>query len=87
MYNINLRDPAGYFLTTRFQMRNKDVIYASNNPTVDAAKAMNFFRLTIATANDPINTALNIYALKAAIRTAVSHQRPYVDGGACGQAS
>ena len=67
VYNINLRDPAGYFLTTRFQMRNKDVILASNNPTVDASKAMNFFRQTIATANDPINSALNIYALKAAI--------------------
>jgi polysaccharide biosynthesis/export protein len=62
-----LRDPAGYFLTTAFQMRNKDVIFASNNPTVDAQKAMNFFRQTIATANDPINSALNIYALKAAI--------------------
>jgi polysaccharide export outer membrane protein len=67
VYQINLRDPAGHFLTTRFQMRNKDVIYVANNPTVDASKAMNFFRQTIATANDPINTALNIYALKAAI--------------------
>ena len=67
VYNINLRDPAGYFLTTRFQMRNKDVIFASNNPTVDAAKAMNFFRLTVATANDPISAAVNVYALKFAI--------------------
>jgi hypothetical protein len=48
-------------------MRNKDVIYASNNPTVDAAKAMTFFRLVMATANDPITTALNVYALKFAI--------------------
>src|SRR5215469_11850597 len=67
VYQINLRDPAGYFLATRFQMRNKDVLYASNNPTVDAAKAMTFFRLTVATANDPITTALNVYALKFAI--------------------
>ena len=67
IYRLNLRDPAGYFLTTRFQMRNKDVIFASNNPTVDAAKAMNFFRLTIATINDPISTAVNAYALKFAI--------------------
>ena len=64
---INLRDPAGYFLTTRFQMRNKDVIFASSNPTVDAAKAMNFFRLTVAPVNDPISAALNVYALKFAI--------------------
>jgi polysaccharide biosynthesis/export protein len=67
VYRINLRDPASYFLTTRFQMRNKDVIYASNSTTVDAAKAMTFFRLVVATANDPITTALNVYALKFAI--------------------
>jgi len=67
VYNINLRDPAGYFLTTRFQMRNKDVIFAANNPTVDAAKAMIFFQNTLATANSPITSALNVYALKAAI--------------------
>jgi polysaccharide export outer membrane protein len=67
VYNLNLRDPAGYFLATKFQMRNKDVIYSSNNPTVEAAKAMQFFRLMVATVNDPINAAINVYALKAAI--------------------
>src|SRR6516165_9240943 len=67
VYQINLRDPAGHFLTTRFQMRNKDVIFVANNPTVDAAKAMIFFQSTINTVNSPINSALNIYALKAAI--------------------
>ena len=48
-------------------MRNKDVLFTSNNPTVEAAKAMQFFRLTVATVNDPINAAVNVYALKAAI--------------------
>ena len=48
-------------------MRNKDVIYASNSTTVDAAKAMTFFNLVMGTANNPITTALNIYALKFAI--------------------
>jgi polysaccharide biosynthesis/export protein len=67
VYHINLRDPAGYFLMTRFQMRNKDVIYAANNPTVDAAKAMVFFQLVNGTVNSPITTALNVYALKFAI--------------------
>jgi polysaccharide export outer membrane protein len=67
VYNLNLRDPAGYFLATKFQMRNKDVVYSSNNPTVEAAKAMQFFRLIVATVNDPISAAINVYALKAAI--------------------
>jgi polysaccharide export outer membrane protein len=67
VYNLNLRDPAGFFLATKFQMRNKDVIFVSNNPTVEAAKAMQFFRLIVATANDPVSSAINVYALKAAI--------------------
>lgn len=67
VYNLNFRDPASYFMATKFQMRNKDVIYSSNNPTVEAAKAMQFFRLMVATVNDPISAAMNVYALKAAI--------------------
>src|SRR6516225_2626499 len=51
IYNVNFRDPAGYFLATRFQMRNKDVLYVSNASTVQAAKAMNFFNTVINTAN------------------------------------
>jgi polysaccharide biosynthesis/export protein len=64
IYVVNFRDPAGYFLATKFQMRNKDVLYVSNAVTVEAAKAMNFFRLTVATVNDPIVAAQNYYVLK-----------------------
>ena len=40
IYQVNLRDPAGYFLATQFQMRNKDVIYVSNAVSVESAKLM-----------------------------------------------
>lgn len=68
VYNINFRDPAGYFLATKFQMRNKDVIFASNAAAVEQAKIMNYIRLVTATVNDPIVTATNAYVLRAAIR-------------------
>ena len=64
VYNLNLRDPAGYFLATTFEMRNKDVIYVSNAISVDATKWMNFFRTVNGTINDPINTAIQVYTLK-----------------------
>jgi polysaccharide export outer membrane protein len=64
VYNLNLRDPAGYFLATTFEMRNKDVIYVSNAISVDATKWMNFFRTVNGTINDPISTAINVYTLK-----------------------
>lgn len=68
VYNVNFRDPAGYFLATRFQMQNKDVIYVSNATSVQAAKAMQYFRLIVATVNDPIVAATNAYVLRNTIR-------------------
>ncbi len=67
VYKINLRDPSAYFLATRFQMRNKDVLYVSNATTVEIAKVLEFLRLITATANDPIVAATSAYSLKAAI--------------------
>ena len=67
IYNLNLRDPAGHFLATRFQMRNKDVIYTANAFAVENAKVLTHFRLVVATVNDPILAATNVYALKSSI--------------------
>jgi len=64
IYNVNLRDPAAYFLATTFQMRNKDVLYVSNATTVEVAKVLEFLRLITATVNDPIIAATNVYTLK-----------------------
>ena len=72
VYNVNFRDPAGYFLATRFQMRNKDVLYISNTTSVQAAKAMNFFNLVLTTANNPINFATSVYTLKNTINGTVT---------------
>lgn len=67
VYNINLRDPAGYFLASKFEMRNKDAIYVSNASSIESAKLMSFISLVVGTASDPIAAATSAYALKAAI--------------------
>jgi polysaccharide export outer membrane protein len=67
IYNIDMRNPAGYFLASKFEMRNKDVIYVSNASTIESAKLMTFIRLVVGTASDPIAAATAGYALKAAI--------------------
>jgi polysaccharide export outer membrane protein len=67
VYEVNFRDPSGYFLATKFQMRNKDVLYISNAPAVEIAKALQYFRLIVATANDPMVAATNGFILKNAI--------------------
>jgi polysaccharide export outer membrane protein len=67
IYNVNLRDPAGYFLAKSFEIRNKDVVYISNATSVQVTKFLLYLRTIMATANDPISYAINFYALKAAI--------------------
>jgi polysaccharide biosynthesis/export protein len=67
IYNINFRDPAGYFLATRFEMRNKDVIYVSNAVSVEVTKFLNYLNTINGTIQDPIQTAISVYTLKAAI--------------------
>jgi polysaccharide export outer membrane protein len=67
IYNLDLRNPAGYFLASEFQIRNKDVIYVSNANSVEVSKFLNYVRLIVNTANDPISAANGAYALKAAI--------------------
>jgi polysaccharide export outer membrane protein len=70
IYNVNLRNPDGYFLATKFQLRNKDVLYVSNATSVEIAKALVYFRLIVATVNDPIVAAQNGIILHNLIKTA-----------------
>jgi len=67
IYNVDLRNPAAYFLTSKFEMRNKDVIYVSNASSVESAKLMSFVRLVVGTASDPISAANSALALKTAL--------------------
>ncbi len=64
IYHLNLKDPAGYFLATKFEMKNKDVIFASNAPSVETTKFLTYLRLLTATVNDPLMAAVNAYTLK-----------------------
>jgi polysaccharide export outer membrane protein len=69
IYNVNLRNPDGYFLATKFQMRDKDVLYVSNATSVEIAKALVYLRLVVATVNDPIVAAQNGIILHNLIKT------------------
>jgi polysaccharide export outer membrane protein len=69
VYNVNYRDPAGYFMATKFQMRNKDVLFASNASAVEHAKVMNYIRLVTGTVNDPVVAATNGINLYSTIKS------------------
>jgi polysaccharide biosynthesis/export protein len=72
IYNLNLRDPSGYFLASTFEMRDKDVIYTSNATAVESTKFLTYVRLVIATADDPIIAAISAYTLKSLAQGAAS---------------
>ena len=59
IYNVSFRDPAGYFLATKLQMRDKDVIFAANAPSVEVTKFLTFLQTVINTGNDAAVTGAN----------------------------
>ena len=71
IYQVNFHDPAGYFLATQFQMRNKDVIYISNSASVESAKLMQYLRLVTATVNDPMIATQNALILGNTMRNGI----------------
>ena len=81
IYQLNLRDPAGWLLARNFEMRNKDVIYAPNSVTAEATKAMSFFRTVVGTINDPMVAALNAQTLKTALTGSSALQTVIISGG------
>jgi polysaccharide export outer membrane protein len=79
IYILNLRDPPGFFLATKFQMRNKDVIYISNAPSVETTKFLVYLQTITNTVNDPIlgstnlsQTLLNIHNINSGVGINVS---------------
>lgn len=38
VYKVGLRDPKGFFMAQHFEMRDKDILYASNHPTAELGK-------------------------------------------------
>lgn len=62
VYNVSFRDPGGYFLGTKLQMRNKDVVFAANAASVEITKLNNLVQTMTATVNGVAVTGTNIEA-------------------------
>lgn len=52
IYRVNLRDPQGYFLATKFPMNDKDVLFVSNAQTVELTKFLQLLQLSANTVSD-----------------------------------
>jgi polysaccharide biosynthesis/export protein len=58
VYSVSFADPGGYFLATRMQMHNKDVILAANAQAVGVEKFATFLNTVLSV---PSNTAATGY--------------------------
>jgi polysaccharide export outer membrane protein len=52
VYLVDLSEPSGWFLTNGFVMRNQDIIYVSNAPSVDFLKFVTVARAVMQTVSD-----------------------------------
>jgi len=64
IYTIDLRNPAGYFLASSFEMRNKDIIYVSNAFAVESTKFMAYVNAMNITIQGFLTTATSAYGLR-----------------------
>lgn len=64
VYSVSFADPAGYFLATRMQMHNKDVIFAANAESVEITKFTQFLNALITTTNNGLDVGINSQTLR-----------------------
>ena len=56
VYNLNLRDPAAFFLARRFAMEDRDIIYVANAPIANFEKVLRVIGLSL----QPATTAISL---------------------------
>ncbi len=68
IFRADLSDPAGYFIATKLQMRNQDVVFAANAKGVEATKFLNFVNLVTATAANGLIAAQSGVVLRSGLQ-------------------
>ncbi len=64
IYATSFRDPAGYFLGTKVQMRDKDILFVANASSVEVTKFLQFVNVVVSTANNVGSTAVTSQTLR-----------------------
>ena len=69
IFTISFQDPSGYFLATRLQMRNDDIIFMANAPSNDISKILSFATPVALTASSTMGAIQNVPITTQAINT------------------
>ncbi len=69
VYSVSFADPAGYFLATKMQMRNKDVIFVANAQDVEITKFADFLNTVISVPTNAVGLANTIQSNRILFHT------------------
>jgi polysaccharide export outer membrane protein len=77
IFSINLRDPGAFFLATKVQMRNNDIIFVSNARSVEITKVLQYIRVWFATVDDGANMTNDGIILRNNIKSLMLRNGPF----------
>jgi polysaccharide biosynthesis/export protein len=77
VYSVSFVDPAGYFLATKVQMHNKDVIFAANAQSVEITKFAQFLNTLLSVPNNAVGLANNLQTYRI-LRQSTGNTTPAV---------
>lgn len=63
IYQVNLREPNGFFIASQFSIRNKDIVFVGNAGTIGVIKAMGVVNTLTAPGRTALSTASGIDTL------------------------
>jgi polysaccharide biosynthesis/export protein len=72
VYSVSFADPGGYFLATRFQMHNKDVIFAANAQSVEITKFATFLNTLISVPDNTVGVMNGIQSYRILSHTSTT---------------
>lgn len=68
IYSTSLRDPSGFFVASKVQMRNGDVIFVANAPAIQVSKFLQILNLALSSANGVTSMGNNALILRYNLR-------------------
>lgn len=67
IFSVSFRDPSGYFMASKVEMRNQDVIFVANAEAVEVGKFLAFANAVASTAANTETAIVGGYEVKAAV--------------------
>lgn len=68
IFSVDMSDPGNFFLSSKVQMHNGDIIFVSNARSVEVTKFLTYIRVMMATTDDAVNLGSDAITLRNNIK-------------------